>query len=117
MMTDMIDRVRFSSAEDRGGCGSGVAVATGGGVVPVAGGVWLGVGDGRSVGGARARPGLPQAARSVCGGCRGSNARFRSSLRWLDALEASMTGTGAYDAEALKAREADYRNHVRDEVF
>ena len=78
---------------------------------------WRGVGDGRSVGGARARPGLPQAARSVCGGCRGSNARFRSSLRWLDALEASMTGTGAYDAEALKAREADYRNHVRDEVF
>ena len=50
--TDMIDRVGFSSAEDRGGCGSGVAVATGGGVVPVAGGVWLGVGDGRSVGGA-----------------------------------------------------------------
>jgi nitrile hydratase accessory protein len=38
-------------------------------------------------------------------------------LRWLDALEASMTATGAYDAEALKAREADYRNHVRDEVF
>ena len=38
-------------------------------------------------------------------------------LRWLDALEASMTGTSAYDAEALKAREAEYRNHVRDEVF
>ena len=50
-------------------------------------------------------------------GCRGSNARFRSSLRWLDALEASMTGTGAYDAEVMKAREAAYRNHVRDEVF
>ena len=28
-----------------------------------------------------------------------------------------MTGTGAYDAEALKARAAAYRNHVRDEVF
>ena len=63
---------------------------------------WRGVGDGRSVGGAHTRPGLPRAARSVCGGCRGSNARFRSSLRWLDALEASITGTRPYDAEALK---------------
>ena len=38
-------------------------------------------------------------------------------LRWLDALEASMTGTGADDAEALKARETHYLNHVRDEMF
>ena len=28
-----------------------------------------------------------------------------------------MTGTGAYDAEALKAREADYRNHSRRGVL
>ena len=76
-------------------------------------------GMGAGAAGSRRQTGVRIAPSSPIGlwGCRGSNARFRSSLRWLDALEASMTGTGAYDAEVMKAREAAYRNHVRDEVF
>ncbi|GAA4722227.1 hypothetical protein GCM10023350_00330 [Nocardioides endophyticus] len=38
-------------------------------------------------------------------------------LRWLDALEASLSGRGLYQRAELEAREHEYHVHARDEVF
>ncbi|WP_296082168.1 nitrile hydratase accessory protein [uncultured Agrobacterium sp.] len=37
--------------------------------------------------------------------------------RWLDALEACLQPANLLDHETLHAREREYRDHVRDEVF
>ncbi|MEK6418287.1 nitrile hydratase accessory protein [Paraburkholderia tropica] len=47
----------------------------------------------------------------------GQNGVDEYYLRWLDALEASMAGSALIDHEALHAREHEFRDGVRDEVF
>jgi len=48
---------------------------------------------------------------------QGQNGLNEYYLRWLDALEASMAHTKLLDHDALHAREDEFRDHIRDEVF
>lgn len=47
----------------------------------------------------------------------GQNGVDEYYLRWLDALEASLTERAPYSPSSLRDREREYRSHERDEVF
>ncbi|MGW4336406.1 nitrile hydratase accessory protein [Rhodococcus koreensis] len=48
---------------------------------------------------------------------KGQNGVDEYYLRWLDALEAALSGTDAVDPDALHSREEEFRTHTREEVF